>query len=424
MEIFIITPDSITKQILRINPKIKISEFKQKIQEATKIPTQSQIIHHNDKNITNIRSITLHRLLDKIQLSAGTGTGTGTGIGTSSVRHIIVIGEFFVKDSNLIKISIKTPKDQLIRLSVNNQEMKIIELQEKLKSSTGIPLQVQAIYYKDVNISLSQQTLLQLGISRNNSQLILWDKEDTFQIFIQLLPFHYEEMNKEISMIVSPYETLTQVQNRLEKITNIPIDCQLLTRNGINLTPQSSLTIRQLKIVSNERFVFDVIYGIIEITIIMPNQKMDILKIRRNSKILDLQKKLEELTGIPVACQTIFQGNINLSLSEKTFWQLKTLPRTKFILQNKFPLIYINIHLDNGDIRKYQLSQLQTIQMLVQDYLRQSPRCKDNVTFVCRPSANGSSPKYENAINETMTFADLHIKNGDSLCVSTISRPE
>lgn len=253
MDIFIIISDSITNQILRINNlKIKISEFKQRIQEATKIPTQSQIIYHNNKNITNIRSITLHRLFYKIQLSAGTSTGTST----SSIRHITVTGEFFVKDSNLIKISIKTPKDQLIRLSVNNQKMKIIELQKKLESSTGIPIQVQGVYYKDVNISLSQQTLLQLGISRN-SQLILWDKEDTFQIFIQLLP--YQEM-KEISMVVSPYETLMQVQNRLEKITGTPVNCQLFIRNGINLTPQSSLTIRQLRIISNERFVFDEIY--------------------------------------------------------------------------------------------------------------------------------------------------------------------
>lgn len=343
MEIIIITPDSITKQVLRINLNIKISELKQRIQKATKISPPSQIIHHNNKNITNIKSFTLHKILDKIQLSAGT---------TSNVGYSIVnTGEFFfVSNSDLIKISIRTPRNHLIRLSVNNKKMKIIELQKNLETETGIPIQVQAIYHKDVNLSLSQKTLLQLGISRN-AQLILWDKEDSFRIFIQLPNSQKEEKEEEIlSMEVSPYETLTKVQNRLEKITNIPIHSQLFTRNGINLTPQSSLTIRQLKIISSERFVLYDRYGII------------------------------------------------------------------------IPLIYINIHLDNGDIREYQLSQLQIIRMLIQDYLRQSSRYKDTVTFVCRPSADGSSPKYENAIDETMTFADLHIKNGDSLCVSTISK--
>lgn len=126
-----------------------------------------------------------------------------------------------------------------------------------------------------------------------------------------------------------------EIQNRLEGITGIPINCQLFTHNGINLTPQSNLTIRQLRITSNERFVLYDKFGIIEITIIMPNQKKDILKVRRNSTILDLQKKLEELTGIPIVYQIISQGNLDLSLSEQTFCQLKTVPKTEFVLQNK-----------------------------------------------------------------------------------------
>lgn len=125
-----------------------------------------------------------------------------------------------------------------------------------------------------------------------------------------------------------------EIENRLEGITGIPINCQLFTRNGINLTPQSNLTIRQLRITSNERFVLYDKFGIIEITIIMPNQKKDILKVRRNSTILDLQKKLEELTGIPIVYQIISQGNLDLSLSEQTFCQLKTVPKTEFVLQN------------------------------------------------------------------------------------------
>lgn len=411
MEIYIKTSDPIKKQVLSIDPKISISEFKKIIQKATRIPTQSQIIHHDNKDISNIRTITLTKLLETQQ-------PTDTSNSISNVDNIVItLHEFFVQNSNLIKISIRTPKDRLIRLSVNDWEMKVIELQEKLKTLTGIPVQLQAIYHKDVNLSLSHKTLFQLGISRN-SQLILWDKQDSLQIFIQLLLPDVEE----ISMLVSPYATLMEIQNRLEGITGIPINCQLFTRNGINLTPQSNLTIRQLRITSNERFVLYDKFGIIEITIIMPTQKKDILKVRRNSTILDLHKKLEELTGIPIAYQIISQGNLDLSLSEQTFWQLKTVPKTEFVLQNKCTFIYINIHLDNGDIKEYALLQLQTIQILIHDYLNQSPRYEDTVTFVCRPSTDGSSPKYENALDETMTFADLLIKNGDSLCVSTISK--
>lgn len=323
MEIYIKTSDSIKIQILNINPKISISEFKRAIQKATKIPTQSQIIHHDNKDISNIRTLTLTKLLETQQR-----TDTSN---SSSVDNIIIIPhEFFVQNSNLIKISIRTPNDRIIRLSVNGHEMRVIELQEKLKTLTGIPVQLQAIYHKDVNLSSSQRTLLQLGIFCN-AQLILWDKQDNLQIFIQPLLPDVEE----ISILVSPYATLMEIQNRLEGITGIPINCQLFTRNGINLTPQSNLTIRQLRITSNERFVLYDKFGIIEITIIMPNQKKDILKVRRNSTILDLQKKLEELTGIPIAYQIISQGNLDLSLSEQTFCQLKTVPKTEFVLQNK-----------------------------------------------------------------------------------------
>lgn len=387
MDVFITTFD-LGKQKLKVDPKISIAEFKKILQQVTSIPTQCQIIYYKNYDITSLR-----RTLNKLDIRPG--------------------AEFLIENSHIIRISVKTPKHEKIWLKVNNK-MEIIELQKQLEMLTGIPIDVQAIYHKSIDHSLSNKNLLQLNIS-SNAQFILWDKQNTLQIFIKL-------PQEEIPMLVSPYATIMDIQDKLEGITDLPINSQLFTHNKDDMAPCSSLTMRQLRITPNERFVLYDKKEFIEIIMIAPNHRIETINVKRHSRILDLHKEMEELTGIPIAHQIISEGNINLSLSEQTFWQLNILPRTEFVLQNKCTLISIKIHFDNGDVRGYRLSQLQTIKMLIQAYLRQSTRYENTITFVCRPTADGSSPKYENAIDEEITFADLLIKNGDSLCISTVSK--
>lgn len=390
MEVLVLTPDH-GKQRLRVNPEFRIPGFKKLLEEETSIPAQCQILYYNSTNISNARN---------------TLRGLGILAGT----------EIVLRNNNNIKISVITPKHgkQWLRVS---HTMKITELQTELETLTEIPIHLQALYHKRKKLSLSSNTLRELGILPN-AHFILWDMQDSFRIFV------VEPQSDPVPLSISPRITILRVQESLEGMTGIPVNFQLFVHKNVDLS-LSEKTMRQLKIASNDKFELYDKRDFIEISIKTTHGRMELMRVKHNLEIQDFQEQLETIKGIPIAHQTFYHNDINLHLSEKTFGQLNILPRAEFVLGSKYDVIIIQIRMENGRVGNYGLIQLQTIKSLLLAYLRQqNPRPENTINFVCRPTADGSAVKYENAIDVGTTFADLQMKNGDMLCVGTISTDE
>lgn len=390
IEVFILTPDH-GKQSLSVNPEFRIPEFKKLLEEVTSIPAQCQILYYKSTNISNARN---------------TLRGLGILDGT----------EIELRNNNTIKISVITPKHgkQWLRVS---HTMKIIELQTELEILTEIPIRLQALYHKRKKLSLSGNTLRELGILPN-AHFILWDMQGSFRIFV------VEPQSDPVPLSISPRITILRLQESLEEMTGIPVNSQLFIHKKVDLS-LSEKTMRQLEIASDDRFELHDKRDFIEISIKTTYGRMEPMRVKHNLEIRDFQAQLERIKGIPIAHQIFYHDDINLYLSEKTFGQLNILPRAEFVLGSKYDVIIIQIRGENGCVGNYSLIQLQTIKSLILAYLRQqNPRPENTVTFVCRPTADGSPAKYENAIDVGTTFADLLMKNGDMLCVGTISKDE
>lgn len=388
MEVFVTTHEH-GKLRLRVDPESSVAELKKELQRLTAIHVHCQILYHNGNDISNLRNT-----LRKLEIPPG--------------------AEFMLHSNNKVKISVKTPKHGKHRLTLS-YEMEISELQEELEILTGIPIPFQILYHKRTNVASCGKTLRELGI-RPHDLLMLWDRQDSHRILVAT------PQTEPISLDVHPPMTILQIQESLELMTGIPVESQIFSRNGVDLSI-STQTVSQLRIVPDDRFDLYDNSDLIRISIKTPHHVTKMMDVQRDLDFRGFQNQLETMTGIPVAHQILSYQDNNLSLSNQTFRQLGIRPRAEFVLQNKCELIIIKIRMENGDVGNYPLIQLQTIKMLIMAYLRQqNPRPVNVVTFVCRPNADGSPVKYENAIDVNTTFADLLIKNGDMLCVGTISK--
>ncbi|MCJ1347372.1 hypothetical protein MMC31_005596 [Peltigera leucophlebia] len=227
-----------------------------------------------------------------------------------------------------------------------------------------------------------------------------------------------------IFLYAPPFISILKVQESLELRTGVPVKSQLFIHAKTDLSLSAS-TLRKSNIEKQDtRLAFYDMRNFIEISVRTSFQlgtEPLIFKVRPDMRIRDFQKQLETATEILIAEQLISHNDINQTLSWQTFWQLEIFTGAEFLLGNKDDIIEIKIH-KNGDVEDHLSMQHQTIRILILAYL--SPRPDNSIPFLCRPTADGSPARYENALDENKMLMDLGIRSGDMLCAGTISKDE
>lgn len=178
IEISTLTSKQGTKSlILHPTTDIPIPELQEILERQTKIPGWSQILIQNKMNLS-LCKLTLGQL----GISGG--------------------AQFELYDERVpAKISVITPEHGDIQLAVL-ERVEIVELQTTLQKLTKIPFREQMIFHNKIDLSLSRQTLLQLGM-RPQAEFILFDKCTIFTINLRII---YNDEDRKFKLV--PQQTI------------------------------------------------------------------------------------------------------------------------------------------------------------------------------------------------------------------------
>lgn len=160
IEISILTPSNGTKSLI-LNPTTDIQDLQMNLERQTRIPIRSQILFQNNINLS-LCKLSLRQL----------------GISSGAVFQLY-------DERGHIKISVITPEQGELRLAVIEM-VEIVELQTTLQELTQIPIQDQMLFHNKINLALSRQTFLQLGIL-SHAEFILFNKCTIFTIKLHII---------------------------------------------------------------------------------------------------------------------------------------------------------------------------------------------------------------------------------------------
>lgn len=390
MDIIVTTAES-GDQRLEVNLETEILEIKNRLEQVTKIPVDSQVLY-----CYHVGQPPSDQTLNEL------------GIRSNAVLEL--------RDKDVIDITLRTFEYGKETLTVNRR-MEFSELQRKFQVLTQIPVDFQLVCQELENlVPFKTKTLREV---RNNAQFVLYDRREITEVSA-ITPEHERKW-----LILNPGTNILKLQTILELETNIPVRSQTLFQNGVNLSG-SHETFGHLGISSGAEFqVYDE-KSLIRISVTTPNNGKLRLATNNTTTIVRLQDFLEQRTQIAVEYQMLFHKKINLSLSGQTLLQLGIPPKVELTLFDKCTIFKIKLHIIyNDEVKEYNLVPQQTIKLLIQAVQLTWPEkhlCdKSAITFVCRPNPDGSPGKYENAIDVETTFAELQVKQGDTFCVGIIS---
>ena len=256
------------KQKLVITPVDKLDDIKQQIEKEAGVPMNMQQLFLGSKELKNPSQ--------------------------SAKEYGIKDGSIIDLEPKPISISVQTPNGKVIHLQVQLSDT-TSDTKSRIERETGIKSPIVTFQGQELPAGKSLDAM---GV-QDGSTLILEMPKITITV-------NDRKNGKTIKLMVDPTESITQIQQKLEKESGIPMDKQKLTMAGQEFwNPKRSAADCGIKGGS----VLDLEVKPINITVITPVGKIIKLSVNPSDKPSDIRAKVEKETGMKVAQQILkFKG--------------------------------------------------------------------------------------------------------------------